>query len=69
MTDTAGGRDGGDPVCWMSRVCPECGGLADHDPPVVCPRCGVEIVADRGQELTALADSVVATHRREAGTS
>ena len=30
---------GGDPVCWLPRVCPECGALADTDPPTICPRC------------------------------
>ncbi|MGV9745255.1 hypothetical protein ACWDTG_10090 [Rhodococcus zopfii] len=30
---------GGDPVCWLDRVCPECGlFLEDADEP--CPRCG-----------------------------
>jgi rubrerythrin len=33
---------GGEPVCWLPRVCPECGRLAD-DPPTRCPRCGAEI--------------------------
>ncbi|MDK3258585.1 hypothetical protein [Blastococcus capsensis] len=37
--------DGGDPACWLSRVCPECGGLADEDPPTRCPRCGSELPA------------------------
>ncbi|MFD6858317.1 hypothetical protein ACFWB0_15745 [Rhodococcus sp. NPDC060086] len=39
MTD---GTDlGGDPVCWLDRVCPECGlFLDDRDAP--CPRCGHE---------------------------
>ncbi|MEU4807153.1 hypothetical protein [Actinosynnema sp. NPDC023587] len=45
MTESgeARGRDrveGGDPVCWLSRVCPECGHLADGEQPAVCPRCG-----------------------------
>jgi hypothetical protein len=31
---------GGDPVCWLNRVCPECGALRDEEPPVPCPRCG-----------------------------
>lgn len=29
----------GDPVCLLRRVCPECGAVADHDPPVTCPQC------------------------------
>ncbi|WP_166486429.1 hypothetical protein [Blastococcus saxobsidens] len=35
--------DGGDPACWLHRVCPACGGLADEDPPTRCPRCGAEL--------------------------
>lgn len=33
----------GDPACWMARVCPDCGGLAETDPPTRCPRCGATI--------------------------
>ena len=29
----------GDPACWLKRVCPECGALADADPPTTCPQC------------------------------
>jgi uncharacterized protein YeaO (DUF488 family) len=29
----------GDPACWMKRVCPACGALADTDPPAACPQC------------------------------
>ncbi|MGH4024352.1 MAG: hypothetical protein ACRDRV_07180 [Pseudonocardiaceae bacterium] len=35
--------EGGDPVCWLARVCPACGQLADEDPPTRCPRCAAEI--------------------------
>lgn len=29
---------GGDPACWMSRVCPECGGFIEDDTtPHHCP--------------------------------
>jgi rubrerythrin len=33
----------GDPACWMRRVCPACGALADTDPPVTCPQCHATI--------------------------
>ncbi|MGO8957615.1 MAG: hypothetical protein ACLQFR_09635 [Streptosporangiaceae bacterium] len=29
----------GDPACWLKRVCPACGTLADADPPTTCPQC------------------------------
>ncbi|WP_326794359.1 hypothetical protein OG946_01650 [Streptomyces sp. NBC_01808] len=32
--------EGGESVCWLERVCPECGRLADAAPPVRCTRCG-----------------------------
>lgn len=39
---------GGDPACWLSRVCPECGCLVDEDPPNRCPNCDAEIDRDSG---------------------
>jgi uncharacterized protein YeaO (DUF488 family) len=30
---------GGDPVCWLPRVCQQCGSMADADPPTICPVC------------------------------
>ncbi|WP_170184883.1 hypothetical protein [Saccharothrix texasensis] len=33
----------GDPVCLLSRVCPECGSMAEGPVPAVCPRCGAEM--------------------------
>lgn len=30
---------GGDPACWLRRVCPRCGSIADADPPTTCPQC------------------------------
>jgi rubrerythrin len=35
--------EGGDPACWLHRVCPECGRLADDDPPTRCPACGAAL--------------------------
>lgn len=40
-----GGGDGGDPACWLHRVCPACGRLADVEPPTRCPGCGTELPA------------------------
>ncbi len=39
-------EDGGDPACWIRRVCPACGRLADEDPPTRCPACGAELPDD-----------------------
>jgi uncharacterized protein YeaO (DUF488 family) len=35
----AGGERGGDAPCWLNRVCPECGSIADTEPPARCPNC------------------------------
>jgi hypothetical protein len=32
--------EGGDPACWLHRVCPACGRLADEEPPTRCAACG-----------------------------
>jgi rubrerythrin len=37
---------GGDPACWLRRVCPECGRMADEDPPTRCPACGALVDPD-----------------------
>ncbi|GAA1898020.1 group III truncated hemoglobin [Streptantibioticus ferralitis] len=34
------GAEGGDPACWLARVCPRCDAVADRDPPTRCARCG-----------------------------
>jgi hypothetical protein len=39
-------EDGGDPACWVRRVCAACGRLADEDPPTHCPACGAELPDD-----------------------
>jgi hypothetical protein len=33
----------GDPACWLCRVCPACGAMADEDPPTICPQCRAPI--------------------------
>ncbi|GAB3686217.1 transposase family protein [Saccharopolyspora tripterygii] len=36
----------GEPACWLARVCPECGRIADEAPPTRCQNCGAEIDPD-----------------------
>ena len=36
-------EEGGDPACWLARVCPACGRMAEEDPPTRCPSCGERI--------------------------
>ncbi|MGH7642668.1 MAG: DUF488 domain-containing protein [Candidatus Dormibacteria bacterium] len=37
------GEEGGDAACWQKRVCPNCGTLAETNPPTICQRCCHEI--------------------------
>ncbi|WP_158726728.1 hypothetical protein [Tomitella fengzijianii] len=30
---------GGDPACWLHRVCPECGLFIEDRSAATCPRC------------------------------
>ena len=53
MEPTATGRhvpvpdnEGGDPACWLHRVCGACGRVADEDPPTRCAACGAELTPD-----------------------
>ncbi|HEY4458497.1 MAG TPA: DUF488 family protein [Pseudonocardiaceae bacterium] len=39
-------QEGGDPVCWLTSVCPDCGRFVEAAPPTRCPRCGAEINPD-----------------------
>jgi uncharacterized protein YeaO (DUF488 family) len=36
----------GDPACWLRRVCPVCGTIAETDPPTTCPQCHAAITGD-----------------------
>lgn len=36
-----GREQGGDPVCWLSHVCPACGRF-NEDPDAPCEACGSE---------------------------
>ncbi|MFH8484662.1 AraC family ligand binding domain-containing protein [Streptomyces longisporoflavus] len=38
-----GGFDGGEPVCLLDRVCPECGSLAADRDARYCARCGTPL--------------------------
>jgi rubrerythrin len=49
-TDDVSEISGGDPVCWLSQVCEECGLLVEEDLPAVCPRCGATVSADDAVE-------------------
>ena len=42
MSDNA---DGGDPVCWLAGLCPECGAMPTDDPTgdTCCWRCGADL--------------------------
>ncbi|HEY4005502.1 MAG TPA: hypothetical protein VGM60_10005 [Pseudonocardia sp.] len=35
---------GGDPVCWLHLVCPECGRFAPESAGEVCAGCGAELM-------------------------
>ena len=39
------GEVGGDPVCWLSQVCPECGRMPEGEPRDRCERCGAPLGA------------------------
>ncbi|WP_461145406.1 hypothetical protein [Salinifilum aidingensis] len=41
----AGQHGGGDPACWLALLCPECGAVAEQEPPTRCARCGAELPA------------------------
>lgn len=32
-------EQGGDPACWLSRVCPGCGAFIEQESAASCPRC------------------------------
>lgn len=36
-------EDVGDPVCWLDRVCPDCGRLSDGRYVDACPECGADL--------------------------
>jgi uncharacterized protein YeaO (DUF488 family) len=42
LTDTE--DEGGESVCWLDRVCPECGRLSEGRTARTCPACGAALV-------------------------
>jgi hypothetical protein len=38
--------EGGDPACWLHRLCPACGRMADEAAPTRCPACGADLPED-----------------------
>jgi hypothetical protein len=47
MADRTNPRtEGGDPVCWLDRVCRECGAMLDEPLAHTCWRCGAEVQRD-----------------------
>ena len=44
LSDAVG--EGGEPACLLQRVCPDCGRLADAEPPTTCQGCGGELLAE-----------------------
>ncbi|WP_416875825.1 hypothetical protein [Kitasatospora sp. SC0581] len=40
MTDHV--DEGGEPACWLDRVCPECGRLRERTGPGSCENCGAD---------------------------
>jgi len=38
--------EGGDPACWASLLCPNCGAVPDSRTATVCQRCGQPFPAD-----------------------
>jgi hypothetical protein len=39
-------EEGGDPACWLSRVCANCGQLTEGELPAVCATCGHRVPAE-----------------------
>ncbi len=49
-------QEGGDPACWLDRVCDECGRMKEGPDPTVCENCGTSDRARTGVP-TPLADT------------
>jgi hypothetical protein len=42
--------EGGDPVCWLDRVCEECGAFREDPSARACARCGTPFPDERQQD-------------------
>jgi predicted amidophosphoribosyltransferase len=42
--------DGGDAVCWLDQLCPECRAMPTEEAPAVCWRCGTPLTPRPGRE-------------------
>jgi hypothetical protein len=57
--DGAGPPAGGDPVCWLTRVCPECGRFIEDtrvDPDSHCPAPAEPTASERLRALDPVQD-------------
>ncbi|MEU9078339.1 hypothetical protein [Kitasatospora sp. NPDC048538] len=48
--------EGGEPACWLDRVCPECGRLRDRPGPGRCESCGA-VDAESAEAVPESADA------------
>ncbi|HVV08954.1 hypothetical protein [Amycolatopsis sp.] len=42
--------EGGDPVCWLNRVCPECGRFREDEDATHCPGCGIPVAEPESRQ-------------------
>ncbi|MBF9068833.1 hypothetical protein [Streptacidiphilus fuscans] len=42
-TDEEFTEEGGDPACWLNRLCPQCDAVPDDPKDATCWRCGAEL--------------------------
>lgn len=53
MSEAGERTEGGDPVCWLNRVCDECGAFREDMSARVCARCGTPFPAPDADGPTA----------------
>jgi predicted amidophosphoribosyltransferase len=41
--------EGGDDVCWLGQLCPECGAMPSADSPARCWRCGRDLTDEHAE--------------------